>query len=1386
MKTPALPLLAACALLFAPCTTPAAPGDLDVGFDPNANATVLATAVQPDGKIVLGGAFTTVSGVVRNRIAQLNADGTLNAAFNPNANNTVESVAIQLDGKIVVAGRFTTMRGLVRNHIARLNADGSLDTIFDPNVNGTGCKVVLQPDGRVIVAGLFTSVGGVTRNNIARLNTDGTLDMGFNPNADNEVISMALQPDGKIVIGGTFTKLGGVGRQYIARLNADGTRDNSFFPSSNYYVFSTAVQPDGKIVLGGFFTSMGGMTRKYAARLNANGSLDTAFNPDGNYYVLGTSIQTDGAIVLAGFFTNMGGVTRNGLARFNAGGTLDPSFDPNTNFGADGLVGQVDGSILVSGIFTTISGAVRNHIARLENDPVTHSLTAPGSSRIQWLRGGASPEAQFVSFDLSTDGGSTWIPLGAGSRIVGGWERTGLSLPASGYIRASAWIVSGTENCVTGIVQSLSAFPPKVGIIIEQPLFSAIANGGSRTLSSVGVGASSRLTFTIKNTGATNLTGLGSTIDGPDAAMFAVTANPTALVVPNGSTSFTVQFTPTSEGVKTAAVHIASNDAGENPISINITGKGLSSNADLSNLGLSAGSLGPVFDAATTSYTASVPYYAASITVTPTPVIAGSIVTVNGSGVVAGSASSAIRLNIGSNVITTIVTSEDGANTKTYTITLTRAVAVPGNVDLSFNPNVSGFTVFATAVQPDGKILLGGTFSVVGGNARGNVARLGANGLVESSVTFNTVTGANADVFALAVQPDGKIVIGGDFTSVNGLTRNHITRLNANGSVDAGFNTGLDCNGAVYGIALQSNGWIVLAGAFTNVNALLNNHVARVSTTGVLEVPATFDTGTGANGIVDAVAVQPDGKILLAGEFTSFNGQPRNYVARLEANGSVESTAAFNPGTGANGFVYCLAVQADGKIVIGGDFTSVSEQPRGRIARLNADGSLESAATFNTGAGADGLIYCVALQADGKILLGGEFININGQPRNGVARLNVDGSLESTATFNAGSGANGPVYGVTVQADGKVLLGGAFTSVDGQPRNLFARLANDAAAQSLTAPTSARVQWLRGGAAPEVESGTFESSVDGGANWIPLGTGTRIAGGWERTGLSLSGIGQIRARGRAVGGVFGGSGGIVEQTATFDFLTQTPTLAAPVTGSAVVTLANVSFILPEAALTGSVKLTFHDGVTPSVLMLAASQESIGAHTFSFDFTNPAATPQIASGPALSEGTYTVTLSYQDALGNAPANSAAATNVHLGTTPLRAWKLANFGDINAPDLGDTDFDGLVHLAEYALVRSPIAFNAPPAVTRFTYPEGQRLRMFFTRDPTRNDVTIEVQSAASVAGPWTMIATSTLGGVTSGPGYVAGDSATAGVKTVEVRDTVNISAATQRWLRVKVSH
>ncbi len=443
---------------FAIQGTGAGPGNPDAGFNPNANGDTYSSALQADGKMVLGGSFTAMGGEARNRIARLNADGTVDAGFNPDANGEVRSVAVQVDGRIVIGGQFTSVGGVTRNGVARLNADGSPDPAFAPEVNGLVRCLTVQPDGKLVLGGAFTTVGGVTRNRLARLNANGTLDTGFNPDVNGEVRSIAVQADGQLVLGGQFTTVGGVTRNNAARLNASGLLDAGFNPDVGAAVNTVALQVDGRVVIGGPFSSVGGVTRNRLARLNADGTLDPGFNPDANGSPLGMAMQADGKLVLGGDFTTLGAVTRNRVARLNADGTLDASFDPNVNGTVQGVMLQADGQIVIHGAFAGVGGLARNRIARLENDAATQNLPVPDYHRVTWLRSGTSPETLQVTFELSINGGTTWTSLGAGSRISGGWELGGLSLPGSAQVRARARTAGGGGTDSGSLIEAVTAF----------------------------------------------------------------------------------------------------------------------------------------------------------------------------------------------------------------------------------------------------------------------------------------------------------------------------------------------------------------------------------------------------------------------------------------------------------------------------------------------------------------------------------------------------------------------------------------------------------------------------------------------------------------------------------------------------------------------------------------------------------------------------------------------------------------------------------------------------------------------------------------------------------------------------------------------------------------
>jgi len=186
-----------------------------------------------------------------------------------------------------------------------------------------------------------------------------------------------------------------------------------------------------------------------------------------------------------------------------------------------------------------------------------------------------------------------------------------------------------------------------------------------------------------------------------------------------------------------------------------------------------------------------------------------------------------------------------------------------------------------------------------------------------------------------------------------------------------------------------------------------------------------------------SVVLQPDGRMLLGGYFTQVNGTNRNYVARLDVNGNLDDT--FNAGAGPNGPVFALALQPDGKVVLGGGFTMINGTNRKSVARLNVNGSLD--ASFDPGTGPDGWIFSLAIQPSGQIVIGGTFSYVDGTNQYYLARLNADGGLDDG--FFSGEGPNSYVYSLFKAKDGKLLVGGEFTQVNGTSRNHYTRLLGD-------------------------------------------------------------------------------------------------------------------------------------------------------------------------------------------------------------------------------------------------------------------------------------------------------------------------------------------------------
>lgn len=372
-------------------------------------------------------------------------------------------------------------------------------------------------------------------------------------------------------------------------------------------------------------------------------------------------------------------------------------------------------------------------------------------------------------------------------------------------------------------------------------------------------------------------------------------------------------------------------------------------------------------------------------------------------------------------------------------------IAQPGTLDLSFDPG-SGIPTFvwATCLQPDGKILVGGNFTSYNGIPINRLVRLNSDGSIDPS--FQPGTGPSWDVRSIVLQPDGKIIIAGWFTSYNGVSRNGVARLNSDGSLDPSFNTGTGPSADCYSVAIQNDGKIILGGSFTIFNGTARNRVVRLNTDGTID--NTFVNCTGVASIVNSIAVQADGKILLGGEFTTAYrcGLPSitvDRLIRLNPDGTYDS--GFSPPV-LNNSVFIITVQPDGKILVGGQFT-------GAIKRLLANG-ISDAFPVAGGVGPIGNsgINSILIQPDGKIVLSGSFSTFNNISRNNIVRVNTDGTIDPS--FNPGAGANQTIYASSLQPDGRIIIGGNFTTYDNIGRNRIARINSNCSLQGTFNPFS--------------------------------------------------------------------------------------------------------------------------------------------------------------------------------------------------------------------------------------------------------------------------------------------------------------------------------------------
>lgn len=626
----------------------------------------------------------------------------------------------------------------------------------------------------------------------------------------------------------------------------------------------------------------------------------------------------------------------------------------------------------------------------------------------------------------------------------------------------------------------------------------------------------------------------------------------------------------------------------------------------------------------------------------------------------------------------------------------TVSIIDPGGVDTQLVPDFINSYVTQTLVQPDGKILMIGYFSAVGSASRSGIARLQSDGLADAA--FNTGAGANSTVYGLARQPDGKVLVVGDFTTMNGVARNKVARLNVDGTLDT-----------------------------------------------------TFNPGSGADSTVSAILVQPDGKLLIGGRFLNYNGTPREYLARLNADGSLDTSFTGPDFAGIGGWsVAALALQADGKALVAGSFYFTAGGAS--ICRVTTTGARDttfngpvkgatSAADFNTLNSIDS----IAVQLDGKILIAGGFGAYNSTVRCGLARLTTTGALDTA--FPATSNSQCECRSVLVQPDGKILVGGTFTNFNGASAAHLVRLSSAGvvdtvfgAAPGPTATVNSLSMQADGKIVLATEFGNFQSQLNqpiyrmfSGLAALPgtlqLASATTTA--TEGTSATLS----VTRTGGSAGALSVNYSTVIGTAGTADFTTLSGTLS------------------------------WADG-------------DAAAKTITIPITTD----------ALTEGTETFTVNLgQPLLGGAILGATQSTTVSItdlvAVTAYQTWRESKFTAaelLNATisgDLADPDNDGIVNLLEYAQGLAPKTSSqvGTPTVGKQLISGSTYLTLTFRRKITAPELTYTVQIDGTLPGTWAG------GSVIVGSPVNNGD----GTETVSYRDTVAITAATKRFMRLKVT-
>ncbi len=721
-----------------------------------------------------------------------------------------------------------------------------------------------QADGKRVVYGFFQRANGTTVGNLVRLDASGGLDVPFSQNVGqtNSVYCVKGLPSGQYLLGGggSDVQAGGLVRTEALRLNADGTADASFDAGTGPAVGANpglgadyAGLPGGKIIVGGYFDTFNGRSAKGLVRLNANGSVDTGFSvgtgvdvvnsPTGFSFVYAVLPLPNGQLLVGGIFGTFNGQPANHLVRLNANGSRDASFVPpfGANTYVEALVLQPNGNVLVSG-----------------------NLTLPG----------AGGQAAALVRLLPTGG------LDPGFSQAGLNSFSFASVGSNGYNTPVVLQPDG-KVLLCGYFGGIST----ADFVARLNADGTLDNSFQRSGGPDGVPSA----FGLEANGAVLVGGFFNSFGGRE--------NPLGRLTATGAVDAAYLPVLQSAGSIAAAVRQADGKLLVGGDFTEMNGVAVRRVARLNANG--------TLDAPYVAATGLLPGAVLALTLQPD----GRLLAGTTAGLRRLSAGGSLEAGFGANTyspVTALAVQPDGkvllgsnyfgAFSNSAYLNLVRVDGSSGNNDPTFVRTAATATgpgelisTGAILVQPDGRIVVGGFFDQGPRPSLGRVVRYEATGAYDPSFANNAAyqtTGNPSSqtngIYALVRQPDGKLLVGGGFTAVDGTARPGLARLNANGTLDASFAPTRAQTGSVFALALQPNGRVLLGGSFSSPTPTpAYTRMARVLDNGQFD--ASFAPTANPNGTVLALLVQPDGAVVVAGSFSTVGGQPAAGLARITA-----------------------------------------------------------------------------------------------------------------------------------------------------------------------------------------------------------------------------------------------------------------------------------------------------------------------------------------------------------------------------------------------------------------------------------------------------------------------------------------------------------------------